>query len=647
MKQQKIIVMLSLFATLFLVGATIQAGTVRQEARIEPPSTTMSITADFSQPQIQEQADSIVVLLDEATGYQNIPGEPVLPLVTRTVEVPFGSTVKETRCTLVASSEVHLPAKIAAAAKPAPYQTDEYRPIADNPMVYTTNQLFPETWYTWQTTGGLNADNILTTFITLQIYPVRYNPVSDVIQSINSITIDITYEQPLKPFAPLSDSYTMVIICYDAYASALEPLVTHKNAHGVPTKLVTINDIKTGVYFPAEGRDTQETIKYFIKNAKETWNITYVLLVGNYAQVPIRYSYVATYTGLEYEELIFPSDHYYADVYFANGSFCSWDTDNDGRYAEWLEFHEKEDQVDMMPDVYVGRLACMWPYEVKTVVDKIITYETTAARADWSNRMVVIGGDTYDKKEEMGTDYNEGEEVTGKALEIMSSYTPTRLWTSHGNITTTSIHDEISKGCGFLFFAGHGAPHTWATHNNGDYSTWVGEFKTSQMWTLSNKDKHPILIVGGCHNSQIDVRPLNIIIGFLKEKFHYFSSNASDWGSFWKYNWVPECWSWVFVKVRGGAIATLGSSGYGCDQIGDGNSDGIPDCTQYYDGWLELEFFRLYSSQENSTTLGKTYYQAAAGYVETFPVFTNQYDIKVLQTHTLLGDPSLVIGGYT
>jgi hypothetical protein len=44
------------------------------------------------------------------------------------------------------------------------------------------------------------------------------------------------------------------------------------------------------------------------------------MLVGNYAQLPIRYSYIATDTGGMYEELRFPSDLYYADLYTANGS---------------------------------------------------------------------------------------------------------------------------------------------------------------------------------------------------------------------------------------------------------------------------------------------------------------------------------------
>jgi hypothetical protein len=517
--------------------------------------------------------------------------------------------------------------------------------LIENTEIYTANQLFPDTWYSYYLTGGLNRDNILTTFLTIQLNPVRYNPVENYVRCLDTLTIDVSYEQPIHPFTPVNDAYDMIIICFDDYASLLEPLVVHKNSHGVRSKLVTLTEIKDGTYFPAEGRDIQEKTKYFIKNAKETWNITYVMLVGNYAQMPVRYSYITTDPGTIYEELRFASDLYYADLYTANGSFCSWDTDQDGLYSEWSNSPAKDDIVDFVPDVYVGRLACMFKSEVKTIVEKIITYENTAAGSDWFNRMVVAGGDTYEKSIEGGTNYNEGEAVTGKALEIMSQYIPVKIWMSLGNLTTSNIQDQINKGCGFLFFAGHGNPRSWATHNNGDYQNWSESFSLKNMFQLTNKDMYPILLVGGCHNSEIDVTPINLIKGFLEDGFHYFSVTPGDAGAYWWYNWIPECWSWVFLRVQGGAIASLGSSGYGCDEVGDGNHDSIPDCTQYYDGWLELEFFRLYN-QENMTVLGQTYSQAATGYIHNFPLKTNRYDAKVIQTHVLLGDPSLKIGGY-
>lgn len=644
MEKKEIIVIATIFVTLLMSIGSIQASIIVHRDQTASSVQTQTISFQFSRSQIVTQDETLTVHIPEATGYRNIPGEPILPFVMKTVELPFGTTIRDIRCTISEPAEITLAQKIPSAEEPLRASSKQHT-ASDVLKVYSTDQLFPETWYSYRLTAGLNPDNLQKTFLTIQINPVRYNPTRDKVQTIDSITIDVAYEQPTISFSPLSDSYDLLIICHPRYASAVEPLVAHKNSQGVATILVTVSDITAGTYFPVDGRDTAENIKYFIKNAKESWNITYVLLIGNYAMVPARYSYLATYTGSEYEELKTASDLYYADLYMGNGSFCSWDTDNDGLYSEWLETHPKEDIVDLMPDVYVGRLACMFPFEVRTVVDKIITYETTAASDEVFNRMVVVGGDTYNKDDEEGTDYNEGEEVTASALAIMDQFTPVKVWTSLGNMETDTIHDEINNGCGFLFFAGHGAPHLWATHVNGNYSAWVGEFSNTDIRKLSNSKMWPILLVGGCHNSEIDARPWNFLIGLLTEGRDYFSTDPGTWGSFWKYNWVPECWSWVFVAARGGAIASLGSCGYGCDEIGDKNHDSIPDCTQYYDGWLELEFFRLYN-QENVTVLGQTYYQAASGYIQQFPVDTNRYDAKVIQTHILLGDPSLCIGGY-
>jgi hypothetical protein len=644
MKKREFILITSILASMIIIVGSIQAGVVHQQKPSDSETQTMAFS--FSSPSLIETDQSLSIQMNEATGYRNTPGEPLLPLFIKTFEFPFGTQITTVQCTRIQTNEQQLTQKIAPAATPIVSSGQMPRQTA-NTAIYTTDQLFPDSWFSYRLTGGLNKDNILTTFLTIQINPVRYDPVSNTIQSLGAITLDITSEKPVHPFTPLSDAYDMIIICYDKYASLLQPLVAHKNSHGIRTLIVPIKDITGGTYFPAQGRDTQEQIKYFIKNAKETWNITYVMLVGNYAQVPARLSQLQTDAGQIYEELTFCSDLYYADLYTANGSFCSWDTDNDGLYAEWPcpDGQPQEDIVDLVADVYVSRLACMSSSEVTTQVDKIITYENTTAGADWFNRMVVSGGDTYEKSIEGGTDYNEGEEVTAAALQIMPQFTPIKIWTSLGNLTTKNLQDQIDQGCGFLFLAGHGSPNMWATHNNGDYSNWTEGLRNLDILKLSNVDKYPVLLVGGCHNSEINVRLLNILKGFLKEGLHYFSGNPENFGSFWLYNWVPECWSWVFVKTKGGAISSLGSCGYGCDSVGDYDGDGIPDCTQYYDGWLELQFFRLYN-QQNMTILGQNYYQDVTGYVQTFPVDTNRYDAKVIETHILLGDPSLKIGGY-
>jgi len=413
MKKKEFILIISIFSTLLMVGSSIQAGSIDNEKTREPTLQTTSRSYQFSLPSLHEDFDYTAVLLTEATGYRNIPGEPILPLLRDTIELPFGARIQTIQYNLGSIHHLPLTQKITPAIAPVPFPS-EHKTIqySENTALYTANEYFPNEWNSYRLTGGLNSDNILKTFLTIQINPVRYNPIEHNIQAIDSINIQIIYEQPTKPLAMGGDSYDMIIICHDPYTSLLQPLVEHKNNKGIQTKLISMQDIYEGTYFPVTGRDNPEKIKYFIKNAKETWNITYVMLVGNHAQVPIRYSNLVTDADGAYEEAKFATDLYYADLYDANGSFSSWDTDNDGIYAEWPypEWQPQEDILDMVPDVHLGRLACMFKTEVKTVVNKIISYENTAAGKDWFTRMVVMGGDTFDKSWEAGTDYNEGEE---------------------------------------------------------------------------------------------------------------------------------------------------------------------------------------------------------------------------------------------
>ncbi len=152
------------------------------------------------------------------------------------------------------------------------------------------------------------------------------------------------------------------------------------------------------------------------------------------------------------------------------------------------------------------------------------------------------------------------------------------------------------------------------------------------MLKFNNDGMYPILIVGGCHNSEFDVSLFNLL--------------RDPYNSWYYSTWVPECWSWFSVaKNGGGAIASIGSTGYGAFAIGDWYGNGIPDGVEGFDGWFETQFFRLYN-EEKIDILGETYGQVIIDYVNNFPVYTYRWDGKVVETHVLFGDPSLKIGGY-
>jgi hypothetical protein len=349
--------------------------------------------------------------------------------------------------------------------------------------------------------------------------------------------------------------------------------------------------------------------------------------------VPVRYTHLDD--GAEWEGG-YLSDLYFADLYDADGNFSSWDPNNNSLFAEWVG--STKEIIDLYPDVYVGRLACTNAREVKTVVNKIITYETTTYGKEWFKKMVVVGGDSAPMA---GDPYYEGEEENKLALQYMSGFDGIRLWTSNGNFTgPQDVRDGISAGCGFLFFDGHGNPMVWSTHPPNNASVWIDGLQVKDMPKLTNAEKLPVTVCGGCHNAQFNTSLWNILKGFIQEGVQYFKYKV------YLGEWIPECWAWKLISVKnGGSIATMAYTGLDWFAEGDYNNDSIPDCTQFFSGYANTQFFKNYGVN-NKTILGQAHTQALIDYLDAFPPFAEKLDCKTVQEFVLLGDPSLQIGGY-
>ncbi len=456
-------------------------------------------------------------------------------------------------------------------------------------------------------------------------------------------------ERPLVSINPRSPKntasvYDLLIIAPHQYVNALQPLIVHKIQMGIRTHLVTVDEVYQQMFW--QGRDNPEKIKYFIKTAKEEWGITYVMLVGDFTLIPVRYVYNAD-NNTFWNEPDFISELYYADLYDSNGDFSSWDSSNNGIYGEWYGAVAKDQNIDLYPDVYVGRLACRTVSEVNIMVNKIIRYETTTYGQGWFYRMVVVAGDTYPESENPNWTGYEGEENTLNAIENMSGFIPTKLWTSDGTFTgQRDVIRAINKGCGFLYFEGHANAFEWSSHPPNDANTWVNGLNTITMDLLRNREMLPVCVVGGCHNNEFDVTRWNIIKGLREEGLHYFSMNPNSYGEFWKYTWVQECWGWKLTRVsKGGSIATIGCTGLGMSKEDKQSFSGAGD-------YLEPTFFHEYG--ENGTRiLGQVWGNTITDYLNHYPIDwqtpaakDSAIDAKTVQQWALFGDPSLKIGGY-
>jgi len=645
----KKIISMSIFAILILSGIVAGMNLNVKETKSVPNKYSDLII--FSEPNIKENGNEyLFVKLEESNSNLVSTGEPILPIFIKQYVFPFGTKIKDIQVTFSDIKEYRLLKKITPATSPVTiFNNEEIKAEKDkeNEAVYNSNKLYPEEQYAYSFHAGLEGKQHVI-ILNLRCFPIQYQPIENIIYSTGELTIDVTYELPKNPVV-FPNEYDMVIIAPQKFSKNLDPLIVHKKSHGIQTILKTTESI----YNEYSGRDKPEKIKYFIKDAIENWNISYVLLVGGKKSllfgnwgiegpyqpndelwyVPVVYNHLLDSTG----EPGCLTDLYFSDVYkVKDGEFVfdDWDSNKNDIYAEWtLEF---KDELDLYPDVYVGRLACRNKLEVRIMVNKIITYEAGGCDPSWFNKVVGVGGDSFDDSPPFGDDYFEGEERNKLAFEYLNGFTPVKIWASNkgtGEPVPSVFHISraINKGCGFIYFAGHGSTGLYRTYwyHDWNHKNATPMFDIYDIMLLHNGEKLPICVIGACHNSEFNVSFFN----FIKSRLDYFP--------------IPECWSWILTrKIGGGAIATIGYSGLEWVATFGWDNDSIPDCVQYFSGYIDSRLFHAYGVN-GVDILGEACSQAIKEYLDKYPGMDKKWDCKTVQQWLLLGDPSLKIGGYS
>jgi hypothetical protein len=549
----------------------------------------------LSEPQIMHSAQYTTVELEQAQDALSKTGEPVLPVVAEVFTLPLGSKVRQVFVTFSGGDEIELSQPMQPA--PPPVSTIEMRPPGvpvKNEDIYGRADLYPGQSFTYRVGTGIKGGRRVT-ILTVHCYPVRYSPAQNKLFASERVDITVNYQEPAIPIS-FPDVYDLVIIAPGTFSTDLQPLIDHKNGRGVQTVLKTTEQI----YFEYPGRDEPEKIKYFIQDAIETWGIEYVLLVGGAEQVPGRYTHI--YFDYDYQDYwVFLSDLYYADVYDAGVYFSTWDTNDNDLFAEY-NWYGAYDEVDLYPDVYLGRLACVDATQVTTCVNKIIAYETVEAHTQsWFTNLVLFGGDSLPGDAEA---VDEGEYVNQHVADTLDGFIPNRVWASNGLLyDAANISNAINEGAGFVFFNGHGHTHVWATHPH-ESTQWIpyGMYENSDVNALNNGGELPIIVSDACYHCQYDV--------------------------------APDCFAWAFLtNPNGGAIGYLGGTDV------DVSYGGTAIITK---GIERLCLVMSSNYKAGDATFGELWAHGVTDYIA--PVM-DEIDYITLEEFQPFGDPSLCIAG--
>ena len=450
------------------------------------------------------------------------------------------------------------------------------------------------------------------------------------------------------------DHYEFLIITPSDFFEEIALLKNHKEAHGITTKIITLDDIYNGIYFPITGRDDAEKIKYFLKNAQENWSSTFVLLVGGKDELPVRYAVLRPYNSTNsistvfFHQLVTPRDNsfitdlYYADIYDENGSFCSWDSNENDVFGE-IGLDGAIDDVDLYPDVFIGRVLCHTSEDVETIVRKIIVYENSTFGQEWFSNLILCGGDTHPNtweeillglmfKQITGERYRlswEGEFMSEKIAEYMDSFTVKKYYASSllgiraKRLTIRNMNQALDEGAGFVVFNFHGSPTGMVTYPPFNKKKWFSMpppsgYNISHVQTLTNDDKLPIIVFSACSCGDFDAEnnPL----------------------------------AWEFVRYEhGGGIASFALTTAG-------NIYPSTACITTLTGYSTISVFEAYN--DGVDILGEVWGETISRYLDDEWAWSiNEYptsngnsviwlNFLAVEEWMLFGDPTLKIGGY-
>lgn len=401
--------------------------------------------------------------------YDGLPGAaggfPDLPVIPWTVELPAGYRAVSVRILeerwLEVSTDIYI--RPLPAPLPLVLETPVHGAIPD-PVVYGSDEFWPASPVRLSGTGYRNGSPVAGIVVS----PYRFSPETGSLQKLVDLRISVDVEESLTDplFSPRTDAARMLIITDASLVSSFEELAQRRTDEGIITEIVTL----TTVYAQASGRDDAETIRNYIIDYYTTNGLDYVLFGGDTNLVPFRFAFaMECEAGFAPREDSLPCDLYFSDL---DGT---WDANGNDIFGEI------DDNVDLYPDVFVGRVTVEDAVEADAWVSKQIAYED-CFYTDHINKALflamILWWDPY-------TDSALSKDLIDE-LYMPYFISITKLYESLGNENVGTVMLAMNEGQNFVNHDGHAwwnslgvgegymnAEHLDAINSNGRYSSFM------------------------------------------------------------------------------------------------------------------------------------------------------------------------------
>ncbi len=311
-----------------------------------------------------------------------------------------------------------------------------------------------------------------------------------------------------------AQSLDILIVAPNEFKTPINQLVEHKRAMGWKCEFMSLETLRS-----MEGADDAERVKKALFLFYQKLGLQYVFIVGDSDKFPVRYSAQSADAPLGKPKVyeFTASDLYYADLEHhgdvdfghPDGSFSSWNNSQGDYYDSlyWAQIHKENevnyDQIDMVPEIAVGRLPASNVTEVQNYVEKVIAYE----RFPHGNKRSIIVGRDADIDSRVFTE------------KVADIFTNAGLF--NNKIYSDDI-EQIGDFCqdlefpnvvwanmefGAIFFAlsAHGSPNGWSFFNDSD------------VYALNPTDGLPVMFLSSCDVGRFTVKSDSIYLDIENE----------------------------------------------------------------------------------------------------------------------------------
>ena len=408
------------------------------------------------------------------------PGKPEVPVLNRLINIPEGTSFKigisDVKSVTIYPSADKVKGMLFPAQHGETKQKDSQKSgfVIDKEL-YSRKGLIDSDTVTIEPLGKSRNNNLFN----LVISPVRYNPVSNFLEVVTSMKIEIkfssdviypskssssesvlfneTLEKGILNYYP-SDLITgysdqpveMIILTDTTFKKYLEPFFTWKRQKGFKLHLLYRGTEMAGTSYS----ELKESIsKIYSSSSAAGHSPEYLLIVGDEVKIP----------------------------YYGTGNVT------DLYYAEF------DGNGDYLPDIYVGRIPAPDTGSVKSAVQKILEYEKFrfADTNKFYTRALALAGQDATYANHMNGQVKYG--ITNY-LTPVNGINEYHFYYPEGSTKKDSVMKLISKGLSFINYTGHGSSAGWLHI----------DIKSQDITNFNNRSMYPFVISNACRTAQFN-----------------------------------------------------------------------------------------------------------------------------------------------